>query len=100
MEMIVIGLLIVWIAVSTLIARLVGSRNDRSPAFNATVVTAVGYVVVTGALVMTMVLMVPPMVRDPIGAVLPPISIAGAVAAVLAWILAFASVGRARKARA
>ncbi|MGX1100827.1 hypothetical protein [Amorphus sp. MBR-141] len=100
MEMLVIGLLICWIGVSTVVARLVATRNDRSAAFNATLVTVIGYGAVTAALVAVMLPMVPPMVRDPIASVLPPIAIAGAVAAVLAWILAFVSIGRARKAQA
>lgn len=100
MQILVIGILIVWIGVSTVVARVVAGRNDRSAAFNATVVTAIGYVVITAILVMVLLPMVPPMVRDPVASLLPPIAIAGGVAAVIAWILSLASIGRARKARA
>ncbi len=84
----------------TAISGAVARRNERSAAFNATVVTAIGYVVITAVLVMVVASMVPPMVRNPIASVLPPIAISGAVAAAIAWVLSFASAGRARKARA
>lgn len=97
MEGMIIGILVVWIAVSTLLAGLL-ARNSKSPAANATILAVGGYVVMTAALFALLSPTVPPL-ADPVQALLPPLAIAGGVAAVIVWILAFIRTGQVRKAR-
>jgi len=100
MQEVIITALIVWIGLATVIAGVVGKRNGRSPAFNATVIALVGYAAVTILLLVVLAPMAPSFVHNPIAAALPPVATAGALATVIAWILCFLRVAQIRKAAA
>ena len=94
MEIVIIGLLVVWIGLSTLIAGPL-SRNSLSRPLNVLLITGIGYVVVVTGLYLFMQPMVP--YGASTMSLLTPIAIAAGVAAVLVAILSYARIGRARR---
>ena len=94
MEIMIIGLLVVWIGVSTTIAGQV-ARNSLSRSANVLLITAIGYVVVVAGLFFSMQSMIP--YGASAMSLLTPIALAGAVAAIVVAILSHVRIGQVRR---